>query len=66
MKKTVTIILAALLATLSLTLCACKNKNKEEETGPKIIIDDSIENDDLGEVTGTYNDEYELGGVPLE
>lgn len=66
MKKVITIILVTLLAALSVTLCACTDKKKEEETGPKIIIDDSVGEGELGEVTGSYNDEYELGGVPLE
>ena len=66
MKKIITVILVSLLAALSISLCSCTDKKKEEETGPKIIVDDSIENGNPGEVPGTYNDEYELGGVPLE
>ena len=66
MKKIIAIILIAALVVLTLSLCACTKDpvESESESGPTLIVGGDDEGDN-GAESGSVDDKYELGGVPL-
>ena len=56
------------LILVCIALCACSNGNEDEtESGPKLLVGDQEETDDgIGSEDESYDETYELGGIPLE